>query len=261
VVELRISFSAFADPGDFSLYPTHFLFARVLHSWTGFIVSAFVMAGVFMYAYVYRVTRSRTAAAFAGLAYAMSEAMVERVPHLGTLHCFAWLPLILLAIEEVRGERRRTWIAVGGCAVACAFLSGHPQPAIYTTCQRAACARRRAGGARANSHAPLSCRHVHLRRRRVDQGWSPCRSRPVMLAGSELRPVRRSCELAGADVRSSSDDPARGARRTDVCRPVDARIRPWQVAVPSQLAGGVLARHRCFPAGLAPATPHHLPAC
>lgn len=123
---------AFADPGDFSLYPPHFLFARVLHSWTGFIVSAFVMAGVFTYAYVYRVTRSRTAAAFAGFAYAMSEAMVERVPHLGTLHCFAWLPLILLAIEELRGERRRTWIAIGGCAVACAFLSGHPQPAIYT---------------------------------------------------------------------------------------------------------------------------------
>ena len=123
---------AFADPGDFSLYPPHFLFARVFHSWTGLIVSAFVMASVFTYAYVYRITRSRTAAAFAGLAYAMSEAMVERVPHLGTLHCFAWLPLILLAIEELRGERRRTWIAVGGFAVACAFLSGHPQPAIYT---------------------------------------------------------------------------------------------------------------------------------
>ncbi len=114
------------------MYPLHFLFARVLHSWTGFIVSAFVVAATCTYAYVYRLTRSRTAAAFAGLAYAMSEAMVERVPHLGTLHCFAWLPLILLAIEELRGEHRRTWIAIGGFAVACAFLSGHPQPAIYT---------------------------------------------------------------------------------------------------------------------------------
>src|SRR5882672_8412310 len=45
---------AFADPGDFTLYPTHFLFARVLHSWTGFIISAFVLAAVFTYAYVYR---------------------------------------------------------------------------------------------------------------------------------------------------------------------------------------------------------------
>src|SRR5258706_3560480 len=119
---------AFADPGDFSLYPPHFLFGRVVHSWTGFIVCAFVMAGVFTYAYVYRITRSRTAAAFAGLAYAMSEAMVERVPHLGTLHCFAWLPLILLAIEELRGEHRRTWIAIGGVAVVARVLLRAPPP-------------------------------------------------------------------------------------------------------------------------------------
>lgn len=123
---------AFADPGDFSLYPPHFLFARIIGSWTGFIISALVMAAVFTYAYVYRMTGSRTAAAFAGLAYAMSEAIVERIAHLGTMHCFAWLPLILLAIEGLRGEHRRQWIGVGGVAVACAFLAGHPQPAIYT---------------------------------------------------------------------------------------------------------------------------------
>ena len=123
---------AFADPGDFTSYPPHFFFARIVGSWTGFIVSAFVLAAVFTYAYVYRITRSRTAAAFAGLAYGMSEAMVERLAHLGTTHCFAWLPLILLAIEGVRAEHRRRWIAIGGIGVAAAFLSGHPQPAIYT---------------------------------------------------------------------------------------------------------------------------------
>src|SRR6266850_1136151 len=123
---------AFADPGDFSLYPPHFFFARIVGSWTGFIISAFVMAASFTYAYVYRITRSRTAAAFAGLAYGMSEAMVERLPHLGTMHCFAWLPLILLAIEELRGPHTRAWIAIGGAGVAAAFLAGHPQPAVYT---------------------------------------------------------------------------------------------------------------------------------
>ena len=99
---------AFADPGDFTVYPTHFLFARVIGSWTGFLVSTFVLAAAFTYAYVYRLTRSRAAAAFAGAAYAMCEAMLERIPHLGILNCFAWLPLILLAIEGVRGKHRRT---------------------------------------------------------------------------------------------------------------------------------------------------------
>ena len=122
---------AFADPGDFVWYPPHFFFARIAGSWTGLVVSAFVMAASFTYAYVYRLTQSKTGAAFAGLAYGMSEALVERVPHLGTLHCFVWLPLIALAIENI-GDRRRTWIAIGGIGVACAFLAGHPQPAIYT---------------------------------------------------------------------------------------------------------------------------------
>jgi len=123
---------AFADPGDFTSYPPHFVFARIIGSWTGFVISAFVMASAFTYAYVYRVTRSRTAAAFAGLAYGMSEALVERIPHLGTLHCFAWLPLILLGIEELHGEHRRMGLAIGAFGLACAFLSGHPQPAVYT---------------------------------------------------------------------------------------------------------------------------------
>ena len=123
---------AFADPGDFTLYPTHFLFARVIGSWSGFIISTFVLAAVFTYAYVYRMTGSRSAAAFAALAYPMSETMIERIPHLGILNCFAWLPLILLAIEGVRGEHRLRWIAAGGAGVACAFLAGHPQPAVST---------------------------------------------------------------------------------------------------------------------------------
>ena len=124
---------AFADPGDFTTYPPHYLFARVIGSWTAFVMSAFVLASAFTYAYVYRVTRSRTAAAFAGLAYGLSEAMLERIPHLGTLHCFAWLPLVVLAIDHVRdGDRPRTWVAIGAAGLACAFLSGHPQPAVYT---------------------------------------------------------------------------------------------------------------------------------
>lgn len=124
---------AFADPGDFGLYPLHFIFARLVGSWTGFIASAFVLAACFTYAYVYRVTRSWAAAAFAGLAYALSEAMIERMPHLGTLHAFVWLPLVLLSIEGLRGAHPRRWIAIGGLAVGCCILSGHPQPAVYTS--------------------------------------------------------------------------------------------------------------------------------
>ena len=124
---------AFADPGDFTQYPLHFVFARIVGSWPWLAVSAYVLAASFTYAYVYRLTRSKSAAAFAGLAYGLSESMVERLPHLGTLHAFAWLPLILLALEGLRGEFRRRWVAVGALGVACCILAGHPQPAVYTS--------------------------------------------------------------------------------------------------------------------------------
>lgn len=122
---------AFADPGDFAAYPLHFLFARLVGSWTALTVSAFVLAAIFTYAYVRHVTGSPRAAWFAGLAYGLSEALMERVPHSSTLHAAAWLPLILLAVEHQHGARSRRWIAVGALAVACCFLAGHPQPAIY----------------------------------------------------------------------------------------------------------------------------------
>jgi hypothetical protein len=122
---------AFADPGDFSLYPLHFL-SRLVGSWALLAVSAYVLAASLTYAYVLHITRSRRAAAFAGISYGLSEAMIERLPHLATLHAFAWLPLIVLAIEGLRTPRRRCWLAAGALGVGCCFLAGHPQPAIYT---------------------------------------------------------------------------------------------------------------------------------
>ena len=40
---------AFADPQDTAFYPIQFVFARILGSWNGFIVSAFVLASYFTY--------------------------------------------------------------------------------------------------------------------------------------------------------------------------------------------------------------------
>jgi hypothetical protein len=122
---------AFADPQDTAFYPIHFFFARIVGSWTAFVVSAFVMASCFMYAYVYSLTRSRVAAAFAGLAFGLSEAMMERLAHMTTLHATAWLPLMLLAIDRLRGSRPTRWMAIGAFAIGSCILGGHPQIVLY----------------------------------------------------------------------------------------------------------------------------------
>ena len=122
---------AFADPQDTAFYPVHFLFARIVGSWTGFILAAFVMAACFTYAYVYSLTRSRAAAAFAGLAFGLSEAMMERIAHVTTIHAVAWMPLMLLAIDRVRGPRPGIWVAIGATAIGSIILGGHPQVVLY----------------------------------------------------------------------------------------------------------------------------------
>ncbi|MDA1184879.1 MAG: YfhO family protein [Acidobacteria bacterium] len=121
-----------ADSDDVPFYPLRFLFGPILGSWTGFVVSAYVLAASATYAYVFSATRSRLAAAFAGLAYGLSEAMMERVAHINIVHAIAWLPVILLSVDRLRGPHSRRWIAIGAFAAGCTFLLGHPQIGLYS---------------------------------------------------------------------------------------------------------------------------------
>jgi len=120
-----------ADPANFTFYPPNLLFGGLLHSWTAVVMSAPLLAACFTYAYVFSLTRSRTAAVCSALAYGLSEEMLERLRHLNHVHAIAWLPLIALSIDRVRGDLPKRWIAIGAVAVGSCILAGHPQPALY----------------------------------------------------------------------------------------------------------------------------------
>src|SRR5262245_50578587 len=77
---------AFADPGEGFAYPAFVLFAYVFHSWVGFIIAAHVIAACGTYAYVYVVTRSHAPAFVSGLAFSLSEALIEHLAHTTSLH-------------------------------------------------------------------------------------------------------------------------------------------------------------------------------
>ena len=124
---------AFADPENSAFYPVRFLFAYGFHWWNGFIVSAYVMAGCFTYAYLVTRTKSPAASAVGALGFVLSEAMIERVPHANILHTIVWVPLIMLAIDRMRDSRRwLLWAAVATFAAASCVLAGHPQFAVYS---------------------------------------------------------------------------------------------------------------------------------
>jgi hypothetical protein len=122
---------SFADTSDAAQYPIQFFFSHILRSWNGYAIAGYVLAASFTYAYVWRLTSSRAAGWIAGLAFSLSESMIERQAHINFVHAFAWLPLILLSIERVLGDGSLRWVSIGSVALACCFLSGHPQPLLY----------------------------------------------------------------------------------------------------------------------------------
>src|SRR5258705_12043539 len=121
----------FADTSDSQAYVFHFLFAHVLHAWNGYVICAYVLGSAFTYAYVFTVTRSKTAAAFSGLAFGLSHAMVEKQAQINIVHCTAWFPLMVLAVDRLIKGGSRRWVAIGAFATANCFLSGHPQSILY----------------------------------------------------------------------------------------------------------------------------------
>jgi hypothetical protein len=112
-----------ADPANFTFYPPNLLFGTLLHSWTAVVMSAPLLGACFTYLYVFSLTRSRTAGVVSGLAYGLSEEMLERLRHLNHVHVIAWLPLIVLSLDRVRGDRPKRWIAIGAFAVGSCILA------------------------------------------------------------------------------------------------------------------------------------------
>jgi len=126
-----IGLPVLADPANFNFYLPNVLFGEILRSWTAVVMSGPLLAACFMYAYAFSVTRSPTAAVFSALAYGLSEEMLERLRHVNHVHVIAWLPLIVLALDRLRGPHTLRWVAIGAFAVGSCILAGHPQPAMY----------------------------------------------------------------------------------------------------------------------------------
>jgi hypothetical protein len=121
-----------ADPANFTFYLPNIVFGELLKSWTAVVMSGPLLAACLTYAYVFTMTRSKTAALFSGLAYGLSEEMLERLRHINHVHVIAWLPLIVLSLDRLRVSRHPwRWVAIGAFAVGNCILAGHPQPALY----------------------------------------------------------------------------------------------------------------------------------
>ena len=129
---LYSGFPAAADPQVQHWYPLSFFLALIPNSWNCFMVSAYVLASCFTYGYVRKLTGSKFAATFSGLAYGMSGFMMVHLGHTAMVHSAAWIPLIIWSLEELRGKLTWGWFLTGCLAIACSILAGHPQISVYS---------------------------------------------------------------------------------------------------------------------------------
>ncbi len=131
-------------PGAF--YPLNWLFAILPAKWAMNIVvlATYHIALIGTYLYARRLDITRAGALVAGIAFTFGGFMINHLSHTSRIAAAAWLPWVLLAIENLaRFESwRKTWrwVALGALFIAMQFFAGEPQMMVFTALTAAPCA-------------------------------------------------------------------------------------------------------------------------
>ena len=124
-----------------AIYPFSLLFYALplaaAYGW--FSALQLFLAGFFTYVFCRVINVNRLGALIAGITFMLSGFMVVSVVFSMIIAAAAWLPLLLAVIElivraEKNGFQRRTllYVTLGGAALGCQILAGHPEITYYT---------------------------------------------------------------------------------------------------------------------------------
>lgn len=123
-----------ANPQSAVFYPfsTLFYLLPLPVAFNYFIVLHFFLAGLFMYILLSYLKQPHTSSMLGSIAYTFSSFLIFKVPagHPVALSGYVWLPLVILAIEQIRISSKPAWTAFPAVVLMFQFLSGHIQP-IY----------------------------------------------------------------------------------------------------------------------------------
>jgi membrane protein YfhO len=119
-------------PGAF--YPPTWLFAifSPLTAMNWMVITTYHVALIGAYLYARRIGCNRVGSMIAGIAFAFGGYMTAHLGHTDRIAAAAWLPWIVLAVEELYLEARWRWVALGSLFIALQFLAGEPQMSCYT---------------------------------------------------------------------------------------------------------------------------------
>jgi hypothetical protein len=129
-----------------AFYPPNWLFA-VLPSGLAMnmvVITTYHLALIGTYLYARRIGVERTGALLAGVAFAFGGFMINHLAQTSRIAAAAWLPWVLLAIENLSrrqsGRAQWKWTALGALFIVLQFLAGEPQMMVFTALVAAPCA-------------------------------------------------------------------------------------------------------------------------
>jgi hypothetical protein len=120
------------QPG--ALYPPTWLFAVLsppaAMNWM--VITTYHIALIGTYLYCRRIGANRVGSIIAGLAFAFGGYMSAHLGHTNRVAAAAWLPWVMLAVEELYLRLRWRWVALGAAFIALQLFAGEPQMTFYT---------------------------------------------------------------------------------------------------------------------------------
>jgi len=117
-----------------ALYPPNWLFA-LFPSTTAMnivVITTYHLTIVGTYLYGRRIGMTRIGALIAGVAFTFGGYMMAHMGHTSRIAAAAWMPWILLAIENLYCKLTWRWVALGAAFIALQLFAGEPQMNFYT---------------------------------------------------------------------------------------------------------------------------------
>ena len=96
------------------------------------VITTYHIALIGAYLYARRIGCNRVGSMIAGIAFAFGGYMTAHLGHTNLIAAAAWLPWILLAVEELYLNLRWRWVALGASFIALQLLAGEPQMTCYS---------------------------------------------------------------------------------------------------------------------------------
>src|SRR5262245_57772805 len=117
-----------------ALYPPNWLFALFppTTAMNIVVITTYHLAIIGTYLYGRRIGMTRTGALIAGIAFTFGGYMMTHMGHTSRIAAAAWMPWILLAIENLYWRLTWRWVALGAAFIALQLFAGEPQMNLYT---------------------------------------------------------------------------------------------------------------------------------